>query len=76
MVINQISRGRDPETLRSLLSNVTGSPYHRWTTTARSSCTQPVTNCPSAAASWIENNPWLALGLALAAGALIFGGGK
>ena len=59
-----------------LLRSDVVAPMPSITTTARSSCTQPVTNCPSAAASWIENNPWLALGLALAAGALIFGGGK
>lgn len=46
------------------------------TGTARTSCTQPVSDCPSAAASWIENNPWLAIGIAVAAGAIIFGGGK
>lgn len=45
------------------------------TTTARIGC-QPVSGCPSAGASWIENNPWLAVGIAVAIGALVFGGVK
>lgn len=46
------------------------------TTTARTSCTQPVSACPGEATSWIENNPWLAVGVAVALGAFLFGGFK
>lgn len=39
-------------------------------------CASVPNPCPSGVASWIESNPWLALGLAVVAGAVIFGGRK
>ena len=59
-----------------LLRNQVVASMPSITTTARTSCTQPVTACPNEATSWIESNPWLAIGIAIAAGALFFGGVK
>ncbi len=61
-----------------LLRSDVVAPMPSITSTARSECTAPVSTCPSAVASWVNSNPWLALGLAVLAGALLFGdnGGK
>jgi hypothetical protein len=59
-----------------LLRSQVVAPMPSITTTARTSCTQPVSGCPGEATSWIEANPWLAVGLAVGIGALLFGGVK
>jgi len=49
------------------------APMPSITNTARTGCfVQP--QCPSALAGWIQNNPWLAVGLAAVGGYLLFGG--
>jgi hypothetical protein len=58
-----------------LLRTQVVAPMPSITSVARTSCTQPV-SCPGEATSWIEDNPWLAVGLAVGIGALLFGGLK
>jgi hypothetical protein len=50
------------------------APMPSITGTARRGCEAVVSNCPSDLGSWIESNPWMAAGLALAAGYVLFGG--
>jgi hypothetical protein len=67
------SSGPAPVLLRSDVV----APMPSITSTARSGCTRSITDvCPSGLASFVESNPWLALGLAVVAGAMLFGGKK
>jgi hypothetical protein len=67
------SSGPAPVLLRSDVV----APMPSITSTARSGCKQSAADtCPSALTSWVESNPWVALGLAIAAGAVLFGGRK
>jgi hypothetical protein len=60
-----------------LLRSDVVAPMPSITTTARGGCQQQSRPaCPSPLASWLQSNPLLALGLAIAAGAILFGGGK
>lgn len=58
-----------------LLRSDVVAPMPSITTAARLGCTQPTT-CPSDLASWIQNNPMLAAGIALVGGFILFGGGR
>jgi len=59
----------------TLLRSDVVAPMPSITSTARTGC-QQVSGCPSPIAAWIENNPWLAVGLAAVGGYLLFGGKK
>lgn len=59
-----------------LLRSDVVAPMPSITTTARSGCKAPVSDCPSALASLVESNPWIALALAFGVGAVLFGGRK
>ena len=58
-----------------LLRSDVVAPMPNINDTARANCGQPVSNCPSGVAGWIENNPWLAVGAALVLGAFLLGKG-
>jgi hypothetical protein len=66
------SSGPAPVLLRSDVV----APMPSITSTARSGCKAVVSDCPSGLSSFIESNPWLAIGLAVVAGAVLFGGKK
>ncbi len=59
-----------------LLRSDVVAPMPSITGTARRGCEAVVSNCPSALGTWLESNPWMAIGLALAGGYLLFGGRK
>jgi hypothetical protein len=60
-----------------LLRSDVVAPMPSITSTARSGCKQSIADtCPSALSSWVQSNPWIALGLAVVAGAVLFGGRK
>jgi hypothetical protein len=59
-----------------LLRSDVVAPMPSITTTARSGCKSEVSDCPSALASFVESNPWLAIAAAVVVGAVIFGSGK
>jgi hypothetical protein len=56
-----------------LLRSDVVAPMPSITSTARQGC-ETVSTCPSGIAGWIENNPWLAVGIAVLGGMLLFGG--
>jgi hypothetical protein len=60
-----------------LLRSDVVAPMPSITTTARTGCSQSLADtCPSAVASWVQSNPWIALALAVGLGAVLFGGKK
>lgn len=58
-----------------LLRSDVVAPMPSITSTAREGC-QLVSNCPASLGSWIQNNPWLAAGIAVVGGFILFGGGR
>lgn len=73
--VNQIPACQGAQNLVLLRSDVV-APMPSITSVARSGCKQQIDTCPSALASWVQSNPWLALGLAVIASAALFGGKK
>jgi hypothetical protein len=59
----------------TLLRSDVVAPMPSITSAARAGCTQ-VSNCPGDLGTWISSNPWLAAGLALVGGFVLFGGGR
>jgi len=60
----------------TLLRSDVVAPMPSITSAARSGCV-PVSNCPTIdIASWVQENPWLAAGIALVGGFVLFGGGR
>jgi hypothetical protein len=59
----------------TLLRSDVVAPMPSITDSARYPCVQQ-NSCPSDIATWVQTNPWLAAGLALAAGFILFGGGR
>jgi len=57
----------------TLLRSDVVAPMPSITSAARQGCVE-VSNCPGGIASWISSNPWLAAGLALVGGFVLFGG--
>lgn len=58
-----------------LLRSDVVAPMPSITSTARAGCVE-VKNCPNDLVSWVQSNPWLAAGLALVGGFVLFGGGR
>jgi hypothetical protein len=58
-----------------LLRSDVVAPMPSITSTARQGCKE-VVSCPNDIVSWISSNPWLAAGLALVGGFVLFGGGR